>query len=166
MSDIYAMGGVVKVLEAGGVLCGGHSISDEKTMYGLSVTGIVMAAYSAFHEADETFAAAVASMETLNKKAAEAAKDFYVSACTDITGFGFAVRLDEPEPAMSILKDKVEFAVLYRLSGRERIRWLSGYNKFSVLFAMLIYIFVNFYSDTGYRTVSTSDHRQGVNKRV
>ena len=68
LSDIYAMGGEVKValnivafpenedatvlaailqggaekvMEAGGVLCGGHSISDATVKYGLSVTGVV-----------------------------------------------------------------------------------------------------------------------------
>ena len=68
LSDIYAMGGKVlhalnivcfpesedlnilgeilrggseKVQEAGGVLCGGHSIQDDSVKYGLSVTGIV-----------------------------------------------------------------------------------------------------------------------------
>lgn len=68
LSDIYAMGGEVKtalnivcfpetldlnilgqillggsekVIEAGGVLCGGHSIVDEEIKYGLSVSGIV-----------------------------------------------------------------------------------------------------------------------------
>ncbi len=68
MSDIYAMGGVVKtalnivcfpehmdlnilgeimrggaekVMEAGGTLAGGHSIADKDIKYGLSVTGIV-----------------------------------------------------------------------------------------------------------------------------
>jgi len=68
LSDVYAMGGVVKtamnivafpedldedilgeillggamkVKESGGVLCGGHSIKDTEPKYGLSVTGIV-----------------------------------------------------------------------------------------------------------------------------
>ena len=68
LSDVYAMGGVVKtamnivgfpefldeeilgrillggakkVAEAGAVLCGGHSIKDNEPKYGLSVTGIV-----------------------------------------------------------------------------------------------------------------------------
>ena len=34
-------GGSEKVQEAGGVLCGGHSIQDDSVKYGLSVTGIV-----------------------------------------------------------------------------------------------------------------------------
>ena len=116
-------GGAEKVLEAGGVLCGGHSISDTTVKYGLSVTGIVhpdkiyknnsckigddiiltkplgigiiMSAYSAFNEKDEAYLAAIHSMETLNKIAAETAKNFNVSACTDVTGFGFLGHLNE-----------------------------------------------------------------------
>jgi len=150
LSDIYAMGGEVKialnivcfpekddmavlgeilrggaekVLESGGVLCGGHSISDEKIKYGLSVTGVVhpdkvyknnsckigddiiltkplgigiiTSAYSVFKERNEAYEAAVHSMETLNKYAAEVAKNFDVSACTDVTGFGFLGHLNE-----------------------------------------------------------------------
>jgi selenide,water dikinase len=116
-------GGAEKVLEAGGVLCGGHSIHDEGIKYGLSVTGtahpgkiyqnnrcrlgdviiltkplgtgIIMAAYTAFAERDAYFQAAVKSMETLNKYAADILKHFPVSACTDVTGFGFLGHLLE-----------------------------------------------------------------------
>ena len=116
-------GGAEKVLEAGGVLCGGHSISDVSVKYGLSVTGtvhpdkiyknnsckigddiiltkplgigIIMSAYSAFGEKDEAYLAAIGSMETLNKSAAEAARNFNISACTDVTGFGFLGHLNE-----------------------------------------------------------------------
>ena len=34
-------GGADKVLEAGAVLCGGHSVQDDEPKYGLSVTGFV-----------------------------------------------------------------------------------------------------------------------------
>ncbi len=150
LSDVYAMGGEVKValnivcfpekeditilgeilrgggekvLEAGGVLCGGHSINDEGIKFGMSVTGIVhpekiyrnnsckigdriiltkplgigiiTSAYAAFKEEDEAYLAALKSMETLNKYAADVARDFPVSACTDVTGFGFLGHLDE-----------------------------------------------------------------------
>ncbi|MCL2874616.1 MAG: selenide, water dikinase SelD [Defluviitaleaceae bacterium] len=116
-------GGAEKVLEAGGVLCGGHSINDEKIKYGLSVTGVVhpdkiyknnsckigddiiltkplgigiiTSAYSVFNEKDEAYLTAIRSMKTLNKSAAEAAKSFDVSACTDVTGFGFLGHLNE-----------------------------------------------------------------------
>lgn len=116
-------GGAEKVLEAGGVLCGGHSIHDEGIKYGLSVTGtahpsqiyknntcragdviiltkplgtgIIMAAYTAFGERDSPYSAAVSSMETLNKYTADISKAFPVSACTDVTGFGFLGHLHE-----------------------------------------------------------------------
>lgn len=116
-------GGAEKVLEAGGVLCGGHSIHDEGIKYGLSVTGtvhphkiyrnnncnvgdavvltkplgtgLITAAYTAFGKWDEPFRAAVASMEMLNKYAATVAKTFTISACTDVTGFGFLGHLHE-----------------------------------------------------------------------
>jgi len=150
LSDIYAMGGEVKlalnivcfpenedrsilseilrggaekILEAGGVLCGGHSVNDTKIKYGLSVTGtvhpdkilknnsckigdsiiltkplgtgIITSAYTVFKEKDEAFITAVNYMETLNKKSAEALKSFNISACTDVTGFGFLGHLNE-----------------------------------------------------------------------
>ena len=53
LSDVYAMGvdpkilgrilegGASKVLEAGAILAGGHSIQDDEPKYGLSVTGFV-----------------------------------------------------------------------------------------------------------------------------
>ncbi|MDR0649095.1 MAG: selenide, water dikinase SelD [Synergistaceae bacterium] len=110
-------GGAEKIMEAGAVIAGGHSIYDKEPKYGLAVTGIapggsfirndspsvghrliltkplgvgiVMAALRG-EIADETsVAAAVASMERLNKAASEKMTAGYnVSACTDITGFG------------------------------------------------------------------------------
>ena len=150
MSDIYAMGGEVKtalnivcfpenmdinilgeimrggmdkVIEAGGCLCGGHSIADEGIKYGLSVTGLVnpsrilrnntpqngdvlvltkplgvgiittAARFGAVN--DGAYKSAVTSMTTLNKYAAEIAADFDVHACTDVTGFGLLGHLKE-----------------------------------------------------------------------
>ena len=150
LSDIYAMGGIVKtalnivcfpeqmdlnilgkimqggaekVIEAGGTLAGGHSIMDNDVKYGLSVTGVVhpdhiygnnqgqpsdvliltkklgvglvcnanrvgLAPEGAMEEA-------VASMTTLNKKAAEISHHYEIHACTDVTGFGFLGHLSE-----------------------------------------------------------------------
>ena len=144
LSDVYAMGGSVKVAlnivcfpeeddtavlaeilrggaekvqEAGGVLCGGHSINDRETKYGLSVTGVVhpdkymrnntckigdviiltkplgvgmvTAAYKYGEVAEEDYQMALKSMQTLNKYAFEAASKFRLHAGTDVTGFGF-----------------------------------------------------------------------------
>ena len=150
LSDIYAMGGEVKtalnivcfpeeedsailgeilrggaekVLEAGGVLCGGHSINDKEPKYGLSVTGIVhpdkimynnrckigdkiiltkplgvgmvTTSYKAGVASEESYQQAIKSMQTLNKYAFEIAKNYRIHSCTDVTGFGFLGHLNE-----------------------------------------------------------------------
>lgn len=150
LSDIYAMGGEVKtalnivcfpeklqgeilaeilrggaekVQEAGGIVCGGHSINDDQPKYGLSVTGIIspkkvlsnnkcnigdkiiltkplgigiITTANKVGEASEaSYEKAIKSMETLNKYAAEKAKKYNINACTDVTGFGFLGHLNE-----------------------------------------------------------------------
>lgn len=150
LSDIYAMGGEVKtalnivcypqkwdseileeilkggaekVYEAGGVVCGGHSINDDDVKYGLSVTGVVnpkkiltnntckigdkiiltkplgvgiiTTARKVGEASDDAYKKAIKSMETLNKYAAEKMKKYNISACTDVTGFGFLGHLNE-----------------------------------------------------------------------
>ncbi len=116
-------GGSEKVIEAGGVLAGGHSIADSDVKYGLSVTGVVdphrmypnnqgrpgdaliltkrlgvgiiCTANRVGEASKEALEAAVASMTTLNKYAAEACRSYTVHACTDVTGFGFLGHLHE-----------------------------------------------------------------------
>ncbi len=116
-------GGAEKVMEAGAALAGGHSIYDHEPKYGLSVTGLVhpdriwrnntcapgdaliltkplgvglvMAALRAGLAREDEYQAATASMERLNKYAAEALSGFPVSAVTDVTGFGLAVHATE-----------------------------------------------------------------------
>lgn len=110
-------GGALKVQEAGCALVGGHSIYDKEVKYGLSVTGVVhpnkilknntpeagdkliltkplgvgiiMAANRVDLASFEATEKATDSMQRLNKYAAEKFKKFNVTACTDITGFGF-----------------------------------------------------------------------------
>jgi len=122
LQEILA-GGAEKCEEAGALLAGGHSIYDEGIKYGLAVTGIaetdkfyrnntsragdrliltkplgvgVITAADRDGEASEADAAeAIASMERLNKYAAEKLVSFGISACTDITGFGLIVHLLE-----------------------------------------------------------------------
>jgi selenide,water dikinase len=112
-------GGAAKVGESGAVIAGGHSIYDHEPKYGLAVTGrihpdkilynngcregdcliltkplgvgLVTAAARAGAAGPELLAAVLASMTRLNRYAAEKMKDFPVSACTDITGFGLLV---------------------------------------------------------------------------
>ena len=116
-------GGSEKVIEAGGTLAGGHSIADDSVKYGLSVTGVVhpnriyannhalsgdllvltkklgvgiICAANRIGEASEAaMGEAIASMTTLNKRAAEIARSYRVHACTDVTGFGFLGHLHE-----------------------------------------------------------------------
>ncbi len=142
LSDIYAMGGEVKVAlnlvcfpaclelpvlkdillggqnkvaEAGGVISGGHTISDPTPKYGLSVTGfarkdkvwsnsgaaegdllvltkplgvgIINTAVKAGLASEIAAKKAIDSMTRLNRKARDAAVPFSVHAATDITGF-------------------------------------------------------------------------------
>jgi selenide,water dikinase len=143
MSDVYAMGGQVlfalnvagfprempkdiiaavfrggadKVLEAGGVIAGGHTVVDAEPKYGLAVTGKVhpkrifikgglrpghrlflskplgtgVVATAAKNDACEpaVLESAVQSMLRLNRAAAEVAREAGVRGATDITGFG------------------------------------------------------------------------------
>ena len=150
LSDVYAMGGEVKtamnivcfpqswdinmlgeilrggsekVIEAGGVLVGGHSINDVDVKYGLSVmgvvhpdkiyanngghpgdkliitkrlgVGIISTAYRVGEATKEAMDAAIESMTSLNKYAAECCKKYDIHGCTDITGFGILGHLHE-----------------------------------------------------------------------
>lgn len=150
LSDVYAMGGEVKtalnivcfpeqmdlnvlgeimrggsekVIEAGGILTGGHSIADEGVKYGLSVmgvvhpdhiwpnnggkpgdkliftkrlgVGIVCTANRVGEASREAMDAAVDSMTTLNKYAAGCCRGYDIHACTDVTGFSFLGHLHE-----------------------------------------------------------------------
>ena len=116
-------GGAEKVAEAGGILAGGHSIADTGVKYGLSVTGLVdshhlyandagqpgdkllltkalgvgllCTAHRVGEAAPEHMAAAISSMTTLNKTAAEISRRYTVHAATDVTGFSFLGHLHE-----------------------------------------------------------------------
>jgi selenide, water dikinase len=111
-------GGLSKMMEAGCTVIGGHSIRDEETKFGYSVTGLIhpkkVLANKGARPGDAVLLtkavgtgvistaikkekaksawvdAAVASMTTLNKRAADvlAGKPYRVHAMTDITGFG------------------------------------------------------------------------------
>ena len=116
-------GGAEKVAEARGILAGGHSIADTGVKYGLSVTGLVdshhlyandagqpgdkllltkalgvgllCTANRVGEAAPEHMAAAISSMTTLNKTAAEISRRYTVHAATDVTGFSFLGHLHE-----------------------------------------------------------------------
>jgi len=108
-------GGADKVIEAGAVVIGGHTVSDDEPKYGLSVmgivhpdkvlknygskegevliltkplgTGILTTAIKADMASKEAYNEGVKVMSTLNKYAGEIITEHYVSACTDVTGF-------------------------------------------------------------------------------
>ncbi|GAA0122037.1 selenide, water dikinase SelD [Clostridium faecium] len=108
-------GGADKVIEAGAVVIGGHTVSDDEPKYGLSVMGIVhpdkvlknygskvgdvliltkplgsgilSTAIKADMASKEAYNEGVKVMSTLNKYAGEIIIDHYINACTDVTGF-------------------------------------------------------------------------------
>lgn len=117
--EVYAeilQGGLDKVTEAGAVVLGGHTVTDNEVKFGVSVTGfvhpdkvltnggakpgdvlvltksigtgIISTAFKNNIIEEIGMAEAITSMSTLNKAAAEAAQKIGVNACTDVTGFG------------------------------------------------------------------------------
>ncbi len=116
-------GGRDKAAEAGVAIIGGHSIDDKEPKYGMAVTGtlqadriyrkgdgragddliltkaigtgVISTAIKRGTAAEETIAAAIASMQRLNDRAAALAKDYNVGCITDVTGFGLLGHLSE-----------------------------------------------------------------------
>ncbi len=115
--ELILAGGLAKMMEAGCTIVGGHSIRDEEIKFGYAVTGLIhpdrVLTNSAAQPGDRLILtkalgtgvistaikrgkaeppwieAAVASMTTLNKAAAETVAELgTVHALTDITGFG------------------------------------------------------------------------------
>jgi selenide,water dikinase len=115
LGEILA-GGQDKVLEAGGLMVGGHTIDDWPPKYGLAVTGVVhpqrvianaglrpglamiltkpigtgtlVAGQRVGLAAAADYAVALETMQQLNRAGAEVMQAFDVKAGTDITGFG------------------------------------------------------------------------------
>lgn len=109
-------GGADKVIEAGAVVVGGHSVDDNEPKYGLSVTGtvhpkrvlknygcrvgdlllltkplgtgIINTAIKGGIASEPAYDKAVKVMTTLNKYASQIISNHKINACTDITGFG------------------------------------------------------------------------------
>jgi selenide,water dikinase len=109
-------GGADKVKESGAVVIGGHSIIDEEIKFGMAVTGvihpdkifrnvgvqegdaliltkplgtgIITTALKKGKASEESVAAAVKAMTTLNSAASAVARKHPVHACSDVTGFG------------------------------------------------------------------------------
>lgn len=111
-------GGLSALEEAGAVLAGGHTIEGNELLYGLAVTGrvhpdriwrnegarpgdllvltkplgtgLVTTAAQAELVDPEHLSTAIRWMSTLNRRAAEAARELAVHAATDVTGFALA----------------------------------------------------------------------------
>ncbi len=109
-------GGTEKIIEAGGVVMGGHTIVDDIPKYGLAVTGkvhpnriitnsaaqpedvliltkpigagTIMAGRRIGEVSDSDYQAVLNSMKQLNKEGARIMQQYNVKCATDITGFG------------------------------------------------------------------------------
>ncbi|MBM3677485.1 MAG: selenide, water dikinase SelD [Actinobacteria bacterium] len=152
--------------EAGAILAGGHTIRDEEPKYGLAVvgtvhpegiwsksgarpgdalfltkalgTGLILQAERAGGAPGPSLAAAVASMRTLNMRAADALRPYAPSAVTDVTGFGLlghayemasrsGVRLELDSGALPPLEGALELARAgVRTGGHRRNREFAG----------------------------------------
>jgi selenide, water dikinase len=129
LADIFR-GGAEKVAEAGGIVAGGHTITDKEPKYGLCVTGIVhpnhiltkggvragdrlfltkplgtgviTTALKQQVAAPEHVQKAVTSMLRLNRLAAQVAQTVGVRGATDITGFGLLGHASEMAAASCV----------------------------------------------------------------
>ncbi len=137
-------GGAEKVLEAGVVIAGGHTVSDKEPKYGLSVTGqvhpdkiltkggaqvgdlliltkalgtgVITTALKNDRVLSSHLDSAVKSMKRLNRDAAHAVRNFDVHAMTDITGYGLLGHAHEMASAGG-----VNFQFKF-----DAFRWLDG----------------------------------------
>ncbi len=123
-------GGAERVLAAGAVIVGGHSVRDAEIKYGLAVTGVVDPAHLLTNAAaqpgdvlvltkalgtgfittaskagncpDGAMDAAIASMSQLNDIGRDAAHAAGARAATDVTGFGLAGHATEMAQASGV----------------------------------------------------------------
>lgn len=137
-------GGAERVLAAGAVIVGGHSVRDSEVKYGLAVTGVVhpermltnararpgdalvltkalgtgliATAARAGRCPDDVLDGAQASMIALNKDASEAAVALGARSATDITGFGLAGHALEMAQASGVTLE-IELGALPALPG-------------------------------------------------
>ena len=131
-------GGESKIKECGGSIVGGHTIKTPEMLYGLSVMGtvhpqniyrnntpnvgdvliltkplgmgILTTAIKADKLPQERIVKVIEVLAQLNYKASLAMQDYYVSACTDITGFGLlghAMEMADDKVTLSFKKSAV-----------------------------------------------------------
>lgn len=137
-------GGAEKVMEAGAVIAGGHTVTDKEPKYGLAVTGMVHPAQimtkggakpgdkliltkplgigvvtTALKRQlldDAHLKIATDTMKRLNKSASQLAREFGVRSMTDITGYGLMGHGREMSSA-----SQVDFHIHI-----EQLKWLPG----------------------------------------
>lgn len=133
MEDVFGKileGGAMKIKEAGALLVGGHTVTDDEPKYGLSVTGIIhpdqITANNGGQVGDLLFITkklgmgiintaikvelvtedqvrpALESMAELNRQGAAAMRAVGVACATDITGFSFLGHLHEMAAASKL----------------------------------------------------------------
>jgi selenide,water dikinase len=146
-------GGHDTLRRAGVVLLGGHTVRDREIKFGYAVTGavsptriwrnagarvgdvliltkaigtgIVGTAIKFDRAPAGPAAAAVASMRTLNRAAAEAVAGFDVHACTDVTGFGLLGHASEMAAASAVSME-IDAGAVPLLEG---VRQMVGPNR-------------------------------------
>jgi selenium donor protein len=123
-------GGLSKVIEAGAIIVGGHTVDDNEPKYGLSVcgtihpsrvicnstaqpgnilfltkplgNGVIATAIKAEMASGKAMNEAIHWMSTLNRIGSEVMQQVGVSAATDVTGFGLAGHLYEMAAASDV----------------------------------------------------------------
>lgn len=153
-------GGLNKLIEAGAALVGGHSLDDSELKFGYAVTGIIHpdkvlrnntlkqnetliltkplgtgtinTALRAGNASSAAIEESIKSMIFLNKIASEIIRNYPISACTDITGFGLLGHACEMMPgtnaglkinfpAINLLPDTMKYiAEKYTPAGTDR----------------------------------------------
>jgi selenide,water dikinase len=148
LSQIFA-GGSDTAHEAGIVIAGGHTVTDDEPKYGLVVTGtvhpgrvltkagarpgdrlfvtkqlgtgVITTAIKQGVATDADADAAVASMRRLNREASILARDAGVHAATDVTGFGLLGHASEVA-----IKSGVALEI-----DADRVPWLPGAERYA-----------------------------------
>lgn len=131
ITSAILQGGAEKVVEASGVIVGGHTVIDREPKYGLCVTGVgnpseimtkstalpgdilvltkplgtgaITTAHKSGTVKEEHLQAAVANMLMLNRRASQLFRQVGVRACTDVTGFGLLGHASEMAEASGVM---------------------------------------------------------------
>ena len=158
-------GGAEKIVEAGAVLSGGHTVHDDGIKYGLSVTGfvhpdkvmknygckdgdvliltkpigtgIISTAHKVGEASQRSVDEMILNMTTLNKYSMEIIREYPVTACTDITGFGFLGHAYEMADASEVTFDLHRDLIPYIKEAKEYAKefYITGGGQKNRVFA-------------------------------